>query len=59
MALRRDPKGFAAALSNLTQEAPKLLQLANASDLGGLKTQSGKVGQACKGCHDKYRVPQD
>ena len=54
-----DAKGFAAAQQRLAEEAPKLLVLANAGDTDGLKKQVGTVGQACKGCHDKYRVPQD
>lgn len=54
-----DPKGFTAAMTKLQAEAPKLLTLAKASDADGLKKQVGAVGAACKGCHDKYRVPQD
>ncbi len=54
-----DPQGFTAAVSKLQTEAPKLLTLAKASDADGLKKQVGAVGGACKGCHDKYRVPQD
>ena len=30
-----------------------------ANDVGGIKAQVGKLGGACKGCHDNYRVPQD
>jgi len=54
-----DPAGFAAAQKNLATEAPKLLELASVQDLAGLKAQVTVVGQACKGCHDKYRVPRD
>jgi cytochrome c556 len=54
-----DPQGFAAAAKNLKAEAPKLQQLASANDLAGVKAQIGKVGGACKGCHDKYRVPEE
>jgi cytochrome c556 len=54
-----DTTGFAAALDRFSAEAPKLLQLANASDLEGLKAQAKVVGDTCKGCHDKYRVPDD
>lgn len=54
-----DAKGFAAALTKFQQEAPKLLTFAKANDVGGLKKQVGAVGGACKGCHDKYRVPQE
>jgi cytochrome c556 len=54
-----DPAGFATAAKALKAEAPKLQQLANANDVAGVKAQAGKLGGACKGCHDKYRVPQD
>jgi len=54
-----DPTGFAAALEKFSAEAPKLLTLANANDLEALKNQAKLVGEACKGCHDKYRVPDD
>jgi cytochrome c556 len=54
-----DPQGFANAAKVLKAEAPKLAQLANANDVAGVKAQVGKTGAACKGCHDKYRVPQD
>jgi cytochrome c556 len=54
-----DSQGFAEALNKLGTEAPKLLEFAEANDLAGLKAQVAKVGQACKGCHDKYRVPED
>jgi cytochrome c556 len=54
-----DPKGFETAAKALKAEAPKLQQLANANDLAGVKSQVGKLGGACKGCHDKFRVPQD
>jgi cytochrome c556 len=55
----KDAQGFAAAQTKFQQEAPKLLTFAKANDVAGLKKQVGVVGAACKGCHDKYRVPQD
>jgi len=54
-----DPQGFATAAKALKAEAPRLQQLAAANDLNGVKAQVGKLGGACKGCHDKFRVPQD
>lgn len=54
-----DPQGFRNAMSKLQAEAPRLLTLAKAGDAGGVKKQVGALGGACKGCHDKYRVPQD
>jgi cytochrome c556 len=54
-----DSAGFEKALKNMQAEAPKLQQLASANDVAGIKAQVGKIGAACKGCHDSYRVPQD
>jgi cytochrome c556 len=54
-----DPDGFSNALAKSSAEAPKLLTLANANDIDGLKAQVGVVGRACKGCHDSYRVPEE
>ena len=54
-----DVKGFARAQKELAEQAPKLLTLASANDLDGLRSQVPLVGQACKGCHDKYRVPKN
>jgi cytochrome c556 len=54
-----DATGFAAALDTFSIEAPKLLVLANANDVEGLKSQAKIVGDACKDCHDKFRVPDE
>jgi cytochrome c556 len=54
-----DAKGFAEALDRFAIEAPKLSSFAEAGDLAGLRSQVATVGQVCKGCHDKYRVPEE
>jgi cytochrome c556 len=54
-----DPQGFAVANKRFAEEGAKLFVLAQAKDLAGLKAHATVLGQACKGCHDKYRVPQD
>ena len=54
-----DAQGFAAALNKFAVEAPKLSSYAEANDIAGLKAQVATVGAACKGCHDKYRVPEE
>jgi cytochrome c556 len=51
-----DPDGFAAALK---QAMDASLQLAAVTDAAQLKDAMGKVGGACKNCHDKYRRPKD
>jgi cytochrome c556 len=53
-----DAAGFAKVLDKFSVEAPKLLTLANANDIDGLKAQVLVVGQVCKACHDTYRVPE-
>jgi cytochrome c556 len=52
-----DPKGFGAAATRLRDETGKLAQVASSGDMAATKTQFGATGRACKGCHDKYRVP--
>ena len=54
-----DAQGFADALNKFSIEAPKLSNFAEANDLSALRAQVATVGQACKGCHDKYRVPEE
>jgi len=53
-----DAAGFAAASNKLQVEVSKFQQLATAGDVAGMKAQSRVVGGSCKGCHDKYRVPE-
>ena len=38
------------------KEANELAKVAATGDAAAVKAQFGKVGQACKGCHDKFRV---
>jgi cytochrome c556 len=52
-----DPQGFAAAVAKLQAATGKLQQVAVAGDLDAIKTQAQAAGGACKGCHEKYRVP--
>lgn len=52
-----DPQGFSAAAKRLQAESAKLQQLASAGDPAAAKAQVMAVGGACKGCHDKFRVP--
>lgn len=54
-----DAAGFTAAASNLQVQTSKLNQLAAAGDVDGLKAQVRATGGACKGCHDKFRVPKE
>lgn len=38
------------------KEANELARVAATGDAAAVKAQFGKVGQACKGCHDKFRM---
>jgi len=40
------------------KEANELAKVAATGDAAAVKAQFGKVGQACKGCHDKFRVEE-
>ncbi len=53
-----DAAGFAAAANKFQVEASKFQQLAAAGDIAAIKAQVRPVGGSCKGCHDKYRVPE-
>ncbi|ROR35194.1 c-type cytochrome [Inmirania thermothiophila] len=46
---------FKAKAETLQRESAELARLAEAGDLTAFKQQFGKVGKACKGCHDDYR----
>ncbi|HKR87510.1 MAG TPA: cytochrome c [Phenylobacterium sp.] len=52
-----DPKGFAAAVQKLQTETAKLQQVSVGGDVAAIKAQVQATGGACKGCHDKFRVP--
>ena len=49
----RDAVGKVAMAFN--KEANELAKGAATGDAAALKVQFGKVGEACKGCHDKFR----
>jgi cytochrome c556 len=53
-----DAKGFADATGTLLREADKWGQLGDAPP-AALKEAATSLGQACKGCHDKYRVKRE
>lgn len=53
-----DAAGFQAAVNRLQVEASRLNELAAAGDINAVKGQARATFGACKGCHDKYRVPE-
>jgi cytochrome c556 len=46
---------FNAAATKMQDEMAKFNAAAKTGDLAAIKTATGGVGQACKGCHDTYR----
>jgi cytochrome c556 len=40
-------------------EANNLAKVAESGDVGQIKAQFGKLGETCKGCHDKFRIKTD
>jgi len=54
-----DSQGFAAANKRFAVEGAKLYSLVRAKNFDELKQHVPMVGQSCKGCHDKYRLPQE
>jgi cytochrome c556 len=51
-----DPDGFKAAQDDAMKA---LATLAATTDEASFKTALGGLGNACKGCHDKYRRPKE
>jgi cytochrome c556 len=51
-----DRAGFERAAATLVEAADKLSQLAKAEDTAGFTAQVKTVGEACTGCHGKFRA---
>jgi cytochrome c556 len=51
-----DPDGFAAAANKAVEASQAVAAVTEAAQLG---PALGAAGEACKGCHDKYRRPKD
>ena len=47
---------FDARMDKMTGEAAKLPAVARSGDVAALKKQVQDLGEACKACHDEYRV---
>lgn len=50
-----DRDGVAKVAVAFNKEANELAKVAAGGDAAALKVQFGKVGETCKGCHDKFR----
>jgi cytochrome c556 len=53
-----DKEGASKVWATFGKEADELAKVAATGDAAAVKAQFGKVGQACKGCHDKFRVKE-
>ena len=51
-----DKEGAAKVWATFVTEADELAKVAATGDAAAVKAQFGKVGQSCKGCHDKFHV---
>lgn len=52
----RDQKKVGELATNFIKEANELAKVAAAGDQSVVKAQFGKLGQACKSCHDDYKL---
>lgn len=50
-----DKEGVTKVATNFNREANELAKVAAGGDPGAIKAQFGKLGEACKACHEKYR----
>ena len=50
-----DREGIGKVAVAFNKEANELAKVAAGGDAAALKAQFGKVGEACKACHDKFR----
>ena len=50
-----DREGVGKVAVAFNKEANELAKVAASGDAAALKAQFGKVGEACKACHDKFR----
>ena len=50
-----DADKFKASATTMQEEMAKLNSVAKTGNQDALKAQFGKVGQACKSCHDNFR----
>ena len=53
-----DKEGVGKVGMAFNKEANELAKVAATGDAAAVKVQFGKVGETCKGCHDKFRVDE-
>ena len=50
-----DKEGVGKVATAFNQAANEMAKVAATGDQAAVKAQFGKLGETCKGCHDKYR----
>jgi cytochrome c556 len=50
-----DKEGVGKVAKAFIEAANEMAKVAAGGDAAAVKTQFGKLGESCKGCHDKYR----
>jgi cytochrome c556 len=54
-----DKAGVAKVAKTFNMEANELARVSESGDAAAIKAQFGKLGAACKGCHDDYKTKED
>jgi cytochrome c556 len=54
-----DKEGVKKVAMAFNKEANELAKVAAGGDAAAIKAQYGKVGEACKGCHDKFKAKEE
>ncbi len=55
----QDLDAFVAALNNAKEKAEAVQETGQANDEAAFRAAVAELGGACKGCHDKFRKPED
>jgi len=53
-----DKETLGKVAGNFGQQANEMAKVAAGGDAAAVKAQFGKLGEACKGCHDKFRAEE-
>jgi cytochrome c556 len=53
-----DKEGVGKVAMAFNKEANEMAKVAAGGDAAAVKAQFGKLGEACKGCHDKFRADE-
>lgn len=54
----KNPQKVGELAGNFNREANELAKVAASGDAAAVKAQFGKLGQACKACHDDFKVKE-